>query len=93
MHSPIAGRNDDRGHRRTEVMPGAALPPAQEQARQSRPARVDDEGILLGLWFAALGADGRGYVLVAGLSTFHDAEWLTLCEGLGSPHKAAAYKH
>jgi hypothetical protein len=31
--------------------------------------------------------------LVAGLSTFHDAEWLTLCEGLGSPHKAAAYKH
>jgi hypothetical protein len=31
--------------------------------------------------------------LVAGLSTFHDAEWLTLCEGLGSPNKAAAYKH
>jgi hypothetical protein len=27
------------------------------------------------------------------LSTFHDAEWLTPCEGLGSPHKAAAYKH
>jgi hypothetical protein len=25
--------------------------------------------------------------------TFHDAEWLTLCEGLDSPHKAAAYKH
>jgi hypothetical protein len=31
--------------------------------------------------------------LVAGLSTFHDAEGLTLSEGLGSPHKAAAYKH
>src|ERR1700731_1031759 len=23
----------------------------------------------------------------------HSFEWLTLCEGLGSPHKAAAYKH